>query len=132
MLDVDALTRPILGIENRTAQEAFDIMCDRFRRAALPSGAEPVDSAYGGRGGIGPSGGDASPHSSSQVTEEMVEAGAEALCLATGLDWSDLDESSSGDNSPAEPGPETKRYFRGWARAALVAALSPPVKGDGQ
>ncbi|MCO5157521.1 MAG: hypothetical protein M9945_12375 [Aquamicrobium sp.] len=25
------LTRPIIGIENRTAQEVFDIMCDRFR-----------------------------------------------------------------------------------------------------
>ena len=30
-----ALTRPIVGIENRTAQEVFDIMCDRFRLAAL-------------------------------------------------------------------------------------------------
>lgn len=27
----DAQTRPIIGIENRTAQEAFDIMCDRIR-----------------------------------------------------------------------------------------------------
>lgn len=25
------LLRPIAGIENRTAQEVFDIMCDRFR-----------------------------------------------------------------------------------------------------
>ncbi len=25
------LSRPIVGIENRTAQEVFDIMCDRFR-----------------------------------------------------------------------------------------------------
>lgn len=24
------LTRPIIGIENRTAQEVFDIMCSRF------------------------------------------------------------------------------------------------------
>ena len=29
------LLRPIIGIENRTAQEVFDIMCDRFR--ALPA-----------------------------------------------------------------------------------------------
>ncbi len=29
------LTRPIIGIQNRTAQEVFDIMCDRFR--ALPT-----------------------------------------------------------------------------------------------
>lgn len=29
------LTRPIVGIENRTAQEVFDIMCDRFRLSAL-------------------------------------------------------------------------------------------------
>jgi hypothetical protein len=28
------LLRPIIGIENRTAQEVFDIMCDRFRRFA--------------------------------------------------------------------------------------------------
>lgn len=27
------MTRPIIGIENRTAQEVFDIMCDRFRHA---------------------------------------------------------------------------------------------------
>lgn len=27
------VTRPIVGIENRTAQEVFDIMCDRFNRA---------------------------------------------------------------------------------------------------
>ena len=30
------LTRPIIGIENRTAQEVFDIMCDRFTRATQP------------------------------------------------------------------------------------------------
>jgi hypothetical protein len=35
----EGLTRPIIGIENRTAQEAFDIMADRFRsftRATRP------------------------------------------------------------------------------------------------
>lgn len=26
-----AIVRPIIGIENRTAQEVFDIMCDRFK-----------------------------------------------------------------------------------------------------
>lgn len=31
------LTRPIIGIENRTAQEVFDIMCDRLRAAEAPS-----------------------------------------------------------------------------------------------
>jgi len=36
----DALTRPIIGIENRTAQETFDIMCDRIRRSAALSEAE--------------------------------------------------------------------------------------------
>ena len=30
---LDRLTRPIIGIENRTPQEAFDIMCDRIRGA---------------------------------------------------------------------------------------------------
>jgi iron-sulfur cluster repair protein YtfE (RIC family) len=28
------ITRPIIGIENRTAQEVFDIMCDRVRYLA--------------------------------------------------------------------------------------------------
>jgi len=39
---VSELTRPIIGIENRTPQEVFDIMVDRFR-AAERSG--PTDSA---------------------------------------------------------------------------------------
>lgn len=29
-------TRPIIGIENRTAQEVFDIMVDRIRASAGP------------------------------------------------------------------------------------------------
>lgn len=33
-------TRPIIGIENRTAQEVFDIMCDRLRTALATSKAE--------------------------------------------------------------------------------------------
>lgn len=32
------LTRPIIGIENRTAQEAFDIMVDRIRNAGRQEG----------------------------------------------------------------------------------------------
>ncbi|QDZ10563.1 hypothetical protein [Devosia ginsengisoli] len=36
-IDQKALTRPIIGIENRTAQEVFDIMCDRFLLAAHPA-----------------------------------------------------------------------------------------------
>lgn len=39
------LVRPIIGIENRTAQEVFDIMCDRIRSRPQPSAAE-------GKGGI--------------------------------------------------------------------------------
>lgn len=35
------LTRPIVGIENRTAAEVFDIMCDRIRHARAQAG-EPV------------------------------------------------------------------------------------------
>lgn len=31
MSDDNELLRPVIGIENRTAQEVFDIMCDRFR-----------------------------------------------------------------------------------------------------
>lgn len=30
------LTRPIIGIENRTAQEVFDIMCDRMKHSTPP------------------------------------------------------------------------------------------------
>ena len=33
----DDLTRPIIGIENRSALEVFDIMCDRIRGAAKAS-----------------------------------------------------------------------------------------------
>lgn len=42
---VDDLTRPIIGIENRTAQEAFDIMADRIRSrlAALASAPDGVN-----------------------------------------------------------------------------------------
>lgn len=36
------LTRPIVGIENRTAAEVFDIMCDRIRRARPAPAQEPV------------------------------------------------------------------------------------------
>lgn len=44
---VEDLTRPIIGIENRTAQEVFDIMSDRIRgaertRLALGEGAKAV------------------------------------------------------------------------------------------
>ncbi len=39
---IERLTRPIIGIENRTAQEAFDIMADRIT-AALRSTAKEVD-----------------------------------------------------------------------------------------
>lgn len=44
------LTRPIVGIENRTAQEVFDIMCDRLRAASpAPAGVtvpEEITSRY--------------------------------------------------------------------------------------
>lgn len=33
---VEDLTRPIIGIERRTAPEVFDIMADRIRRALAP------------------------------------------------------------------------------------------------
>lgn len=36
MPDFDTLTRPIIGIKNRTAQEVFDIMCDRIRAEVAP------------------------------------------------------------------------------------------------
>lgn len=38
------LTRPIIGIENRTAREVFDIMSDRIRSALSPA-ATPVSEA---------------------------------------------------------------------------------------
>ncbi len=40
------LTRPITGIENRTAQEVFDIMCDRIRSrlsASIPAELDAVE-----------------------------------------------------------------------------------------
>ena len=37
--EVERLTRPIVGIEHRTAQEAFDIMADRIRLAGMRSGS---------------------------------------------------------------------------------------------
>lgn len=41
---VEAATRPIIGIANRSAQEVYDIMCDRIRMlsAAAAVKAEPV------------------------------------------------------------------------------------------
>lgn len=39
------LTRPIIGIENRTAQEAFDIMCDRISRALPSEQPQPTHDA---------------------------------------------------------------------------------------
>lgn len=44
--EVERLTRPIFGIERRTAQEVFDIMADRFRLAATRSGS--ATTATGG------------------------------------------------------------------------------------
>ncbi|QIG68679.1 hypothetical protein EVB67_029 [Rhizobium phage RHph_TM3_3_14B] len=41
-VDIERLTRPIIGIENRTGLEAFDIMTDRIRSA--------LASAQGGEG----------------------------------------------------------------------------------
>lgn len=38
----DNLTRPIVGIENRTAQEVFDIMVDRIRRSGQPPQEQTV------------------------------------------------------------------------------------------
>ncbi|MCD4509757.1 hypothetical protein LQT97_00770 [Brucella pseudogrignonensis] len=35
--DAPNLTRPLIGIENRTAQEVFDIMCDRIMSAIEPA-----------------------------------------------------------------------------------------------
>jgi len=38
--------RPIVGIENRTPQEVFEIMCARFgRAAAAPEDWEPIETA---------------------------------------------------------------------------------------
>lgn len=37
--EVERLTRPIVGIKHRTAQEVFDIMADRIRLAATRSGS---------------------------------------------------------------------------------------------
>lgn len=46
MSKLEELTRPIIGIENRTAKEVFDIMCDRFTAAlaAMPAQGVKVHS----------------------------------------------------------------------------------------
>lgn len=44
--EVERLTRPIVGIEHRTAQEVFDIMADRIRLAIARSGS--ATTAKGG------------------------------------------------------------------------------------
>lgn len=41
----EALVRPIVGIENRTPQEVFDIMCDRFANALRTGHLVLVDDA---------------------------------------------------------------------------------------
>lgn len=43
MSALDQLTRPIIGIEYRTAQEAFDIMSDRFRAYLAASPKEQAE-----------------------------------------------------------------------------------------
>lgn len=40
------LTRPIIGIENRTAQEAFDIMCDRIRHALATQHRREAEAGF--------------------------------------------------------------------------------------
>jgi hypothetical protein len=40
---VEDLTRPIIGIENRTPQEVFDIMADRFMLRSAALSALPLD-----------------------------------------------------------------------------------------
>ena len=47
----DDLTRPIIGIENRTAQEAFDIMCDRIEQERLAR-KSPSPQPHTGRAGV--------------------------------------------------------------------------------
>ena len=53
MIDFEKLTRPIIGIENRTAQETFAIMVDRIHSATQPTvdaGAKPVGWQYREKG----------------------------------------------------------------------------------
>jgi hypothetical protein len=54
---IERLTRPIIGIENRTAQEAFDIMADRIRGAlsaySVPEGRPIPNHPSGGDTGSG-------------------------------------------------------------------------------
>lgn len=55
MTDLAELTRPIIGIENRTAQEVFDMMCDRIRYA-IRSLSQPGEGSAGAS--VGPGAGD--------------------------------------------------------------------------
>lgn len=59
-----------------------------------------------------------------------IEAAAEALCRATGLDWDTIPDAAEGDNE--DTGPETRRDFRRWVRPAITAyeaAKNPPANG---
>ena len=53
------------------------------------------------------------------MTDDRIEAAAEALCRATGLDWDMIPDAAEGDNE--DTGPETRRYFRQWVRPAITA-----------
>lgn len=45
-VELARLTRPVIGLENRTPLEVFDIMCDRIRLASLTGEGEPVAWRY--------------------------------------------------------------------------------------
>ena len=147
MLDVDQKALQAARVATRTALMsgecgtggAADVAIAAYL-AALPSGAEPVGIATTAHSLTWDKVFDTdSPQSSSQVTEEMVEAAAKAICISRGGDPMTLHQFNifTGDEPFDHEDVRGWRYTYGWrgqvdhARAALVAALSP-VKGDGQ
>jgi len=128
----DEVTRPIIGIENRTGQEVFDIMADRFR--ALRSESEAVAWMHNLTGVIRTDKPAVSmglhedytplhpPRPATVVSEAMVERAMRAFVFtATPAVTDETYEQSKLEMTPAD-----KLMAYNSMRAALVAALTEP------
>lgn len=111
---IDELTRPIIGIENRTAQEVFDIMSDRFRRLSASGAGRVSEQAlrdlldYVDR---------------NTCTHEEVTRGGLiwTICSSCGEKWAD----DRGGFVPHQDAPEVA------AARAAVSFLEPLVSHEG-
>lgn len=106
---IDRMTRPIIGIENRTAQEAFAIMAERIRSGLS---ASPLLVAGGGSGSLRPS--DCVPGRENDALSADILAALEADAAAL------LQASNNPDEQPSE----RRRYahlYGGLTRAIRIA-----------